>query len=174
MISVAGSLSRGRGMLLDNKTGNQDDFAETVSGVPPVSLCGLASRFIELVSGAACLALLAPILLLTAIAIKLDSAGPIFVREARYGYKNRTIRVWKFRAAPASPQGGQKAPRLILLGRLLRRTGIEELPMLINVIRGEMSIIGPPPSTNPTASLNERKPGITRWSEIFTSQKAPD
>jgi lipopolysaccharide/colanic/teichoic acid biosynthesis glycosyltransferase len=123
-----------------------------------------------LVAAVACLGLLIPILLAAAIAIKFDSCGAIVIRQTRCGYKNRVFHVLKFRVAPACPLGGRKAPRLTSVGQLLRQTGIEELPMLINVIRGEMSLIGPPPSTYPTASLNERKPGITRWTELFNSQ----
>jgi polysaccharide biosynthesis protein PslA len=155
-------VDRGRGMLLEDKTGNQDGFAEASS----VSLYGLATRLIELASGAACLALLAPVLLLAAVAIRLDSSGPIFVRETRYGYKNRTIEVRKFRVKSQSPEGEQS---LTSVGQVLRQTGIEELPMLVNVMNGEMSIIGSPPSVYPTAFLNKRKPGITRWAEVFST-----
>jgi lipopolysaccharide/colanic/teichoic acid biosynthesis glycosyltransferase len=151
-------------MLLDNKTGNQD--GQAVDDAPPVSLWRLAARFIELVSGAACLAVMAPVVLLVSVAIKLDSAGPIFVRETRYGYKNRTIEVWKFRVKSPSPK---REPSFTSVGQILRQTGIEDLPMLVNVIGGEMSIIGPPPSAHPTALLNKRKPGITRWAEIFST-----
>jgi lipopolysaccharide/colanic/teichoic acid biosynthesis glycosyltransferase len=73
------TVTRGQGMLLEDKTGDQDGFAEASSP----NLCRLATRVIELVSGAACLALLAPVLLLAAVAIRLDSGGPIFVRETR-------------------------------------------------------------------------------------------
>jgi polysaccharide biosynthesis protein PslA len=149
-------------MLLVDKTGNRHGFAETL----PVSLCRLAARLIELVSGTVCLALLAPLLLVAAVAIRLDSKGPIFVRVARYGYKNQTIGVWKFRVKTPSPEG---EPSFTPVAQLVRHTGIEDLPMLVNVIRGEMSIVGPPPSAHPTALLNKRKPGITRWAEIFST-----
>jgi lipopolysaccharide/colanic/teichoic acid biosynthesis glycosyltransferase len=153
----------------EKNTVNQDDFAGANSNAP-VSICQLAIRFIELVAAIACLGLLTPMLLVVAIAIKFDCRGPILVRQTRHGYKNSVILVRKFRVAPACPVGGQKTTRLTLVGQLLRQTGIEELPMLINVIRGEMSLIGLPPSTYPTASLNKRKPGITRWTELFNSQ----
>jgi polysaccharide biosynthesis protein PslA len=151
-------------MLVDNKTGNQDGVAEAVEEAPPVNLCRLATRLFELALGAACLALLAPVVLLAAIAIKLDSGSPIFVCETRYGYRNRTIEVRKFRVKATSPRGERS---LTSVGQVLRQTGIEEVPMLVNVISGEMSIIGPTASAYPTALLNKRKPGITRWAEIF-------
>jgi len=154
------TVTRGQGMLLEDKTGNQDGLAEASS----LSLWRLATRLIELVSGAACLALLAPVLLLAAVAIRLDSSGPIFVRETRYGYRNRTIEVRKFRVKTPS-SGGEPSS----VGQVLRQTGIEDLPMLVNVISGEMSIMGPPPSAYPTALLNKRKPGITRWAEVFST-----
>lgn len=114
-------------------------------------------------------------LLVVVIAIKLGSRGPIFVRETRYGYNNRVIQVRKFRAATVCSKDEQSTARLTPVGQLLRQTGIEDLPMLINVLAGEMSIIGPPPSAYPAASLIERKPGITRWAEILSSQNcAPD
>jgi lipopolysaccharide/colanic/teichoic acid biosynthesis glycosyltransferase len=149
-------------MLLEDKTGNQDGLAEA----PSLSLCRLATRFIELVSGAACLALFAPVLLLAAVALRFDSSGPIFVRETRCGYGNRAIEVWKFRVKAPSPEG---EPSLTSVGQVLRQTGIEDLPMLVNVISGEVSIIGPPPSAYPTASLDKRKPGITGWAEVFST-----
>jgi putative colanic acid biosynthesis UDP-glucose lipid carrier transferase len=157
------------------KTVSQDGIAGAVNSAAPVNLCQLVIRFFELVAGVAWLALLAPMLLVIVIAIKLDSRGPIFIRQIRYGYKNRTIQVRKFRAATVCSRGGQSTARLTPVGQLLRQTGIEDLPMLINVLAGEMSIIGPPPSAYPAASPNERKPGITRWAEIFSSQnRAPD
>jgi lipopolysaccharide/colanic/teichoic acid biosynthesis glycosyltransferase len=166
---------RGRAVLPEKKAINQDGFAGAVNSVAAVGLCELAIRFIELVAGVACLALLAPMLLLVLIAIKLDSRGPIFVRETRYGCKNRVIQVCKFRAATVCSKDEQGTARLTRVGQLLRQTGIEELPMLINVLAGEMSIIGPTPSAYPTGLLNERKPGIIRWAEILSSQNhSPD
>ena len=156
-------------MLPDNNTVNDDGFAEVVSSETAVNLWQVAMRLIELVAAVACLALLAPMLLVVAVAIKLDSRGPILVRERRFGYKNRMIKVRKFRSTVVSSGGRKQTPRLTLVGQLLRRTGIEDLPMFINVIRGELSIIGPAPSPYPTACLNDRKPGVTRCAEIFSS-----
>jgi putative colanic acid biosysnthesis UDP-glucose lipid carrier transferase len=153
-------------MLLEDKTGNRHGLAEA----PFLSLYGFATRLFELVLGATYLVLLAPVLLLAAVALTFDSSGPIFVRETRYGYRNRTIEVRKFRVKAPSPEG---EPSLTSVGQVLRQTGIEDLPMLVNVISGEMSIIGPPPSTYPTALLDKRKPGITRWAEVFAAHTRP-
>lgn len=162
-------------MLPENESVSEGSLVGAENEIADVSLGRLVMRLFELVAGAACLTLLAPIFLFVFIAIKFDSHGPIFIRETRYGYKNRVIQVRKFRATTVRSEGGQKAARLTSVGRILRQTGIEELPMLINVLTGEMSIIGSPPSAYPTALLNERKPGITRWAEIFRSQNhTPD
>jgi lipopolysaccharide/colanic/teichoic acid biosynthesis glycosyltransferase len=165
-----------RALSPEKKPVNQNNFAEAEGDVAPVSFGQLAMRFTELFAGVACLALLAPILVLIAIAIKFDSRGPILVREARYGYKNRVIQLRKFRAPTVTSKCERSRPRLTRVGQLLRETGIEELPMLINVLAGEMSIIGPPPSAYPTASLNERKPGMTAgWEYLASPQnRTPD
>lgn len=144
-----------------------ESVVRDASEVTGVSVGQLVMRLCELVAGAAYLTLLAPIFLFVFILIKFDSRGPIFIRETRHGYKNRVIQVRKFRAATVCSEGEQSVSRLTPIGRLLRQTGIEKLPMLLNVLTGEMSIIGPPPSAYPTAILNERKPGIASWAEIL-------
>jgi lipopolysaccharide/colanic/teichoic acid biosynthesis glycosyltransferase len=155
-------------VLPENESVSQGSLVGDASEVAGVSLGQLVTRLLELVAGAACLTLLAPILLFVSIAIKFDSRGPIFIRESRYGYKNRVIQIRKFRSTTVCwKEDGQRVPQLTPVGRLLRQTGIEDLPMLINVLTGKMSIIGPPPSACPTALLNERKPGIVRWADIF-------
>ena len=95
---------------------------------------------------------LSPILLLTAIAIKLESRGPILFRQKRFGFNNLEIEVLKFRSMYTDRQdvsGGERTrkgdPRITRVGRIIRRTSIDELPQLWNVLRGEMSIVGPRP-----------------------------
>jgi lipopolysaccharide/colanic/teichoic acid biosynthesis glycosyltransferase len=156
-------------VLPENESVSEGSLVGDASEVADVSLGQLVTRLFELVAGAACVTLLAPILLFVFIAIKFDSRGPILVREFRYGYKNRVIHVRKFRSTTVCwEEGGKRIPRLTSVGRLLRQTGIEDLPMLINVLTGEMSIIGPPPSACATALLNERKPGIVRRGDILS------
>jgi lipopolysaccharide/colanic/teichoic acid biosynthesis glycosyltransferase len=114
--------------------------------------------------------LLAPIFLITSIAIKLDSDGPVFVREPMFGHGNRRIQLFKFRFV--STRGGGNAPaRPTRIGQALSETGIHELPQLFNVLRGELSIIGPPPSPCPNALPNKVKPGMTQWAQMFASRK---
>lgn len=107
----------------------------------PARLDELARRIFDLLAATMCLILFAPILLLTSIAIKLDSRGPIFIREMRYGYKNQAIHISKFRVAMVCSHGEQINRRLTQVGQLLRQSGIDELPQLFNVLRGEMSFV---------------------------------
>jgi len=132
---------------------------------------------------AAALALAAPLLVLIAAAIKLDSPGPVFFAQRRHGLNHRVIRVLKFRTMQVMEdddrftQARRGDARVTRVGAFLRRSSLDELPQLINVLRGEMSIVGPRP--HPLA-LNDRyagllrhyenrhrvKPGITGWAQI--------
>jgi Undecaprenyl-phosphate glucose phosphotransferase len=132
------------------------------------------------------LALVSPVMLVVALGVRLDSPGPALFRQRRYGFNNRVIEVFKFRTmhnAVAETglgpvvQARRGDPRVTRVGRFLRRTSLDELPQLINVLRGEMSLVGPRP--HPVA-LNEQyanlidaylgrhrvKPGITGWAQI--------
>ncbi len=98
------------------------------------------------------LIVLSPLLILTAIAIKLESRGPVLFRQKRFGFNNLDIEVLKFRSMYVDRQDASGAERttrgdtrVTAVGRLIRRTSIDELPQLINVLRGEMSIVGPRP-----------------------------
>jgi polysaccharide biosynthesis protein PslA len=137
---------------------------------------------------AACmLFLLAPLLGLIAVALRLDSPGPVFFRQRRYGFNNKLIEVWKFRTMhahmadhDATTQTTRRDPRVTRVGRLLRKTSLDELPQLINVLLGSMSIVGPRPhavSTKADGRLFEEvveryaarhrvKPGITGWAQV--------
>jgi putative colanic acid biosysnthesis UDP-glucose lipid carrier transferase len=130
----------------------------------------IAKRMFDIVAATMTLMLFAPILMIIAIAIKLDSPGPILVRQMLYGYKNRAIEVRKFRTVWA--KGGHIKPPPTRIGQILRRSGIDELPQLINVLSGDMSIIGPRPCDHPSALLNKYKPGITDWARIIGFQSA--
>jgi polysaccharide biosynthesis protein PslA len=95
-------------------------------------------RVVDIVVAMMGLILFAPIFLLASVAISLDSGGPIFIREALPG--NQAIRVLKFRVAFAA--GNRINPRMTRVGQILSLTGIDELPQLLNVLRGEISIVG--------------------------------
>jgi len=119
--------------------------------------------------------------------IKLDSPGPIFFKQKRYGFNNELIEVWKFRSMyhHATDKNAEQLtrkndPRVTRLGAFLRRTSLDELPQFINVLRGEMSIVGPRPhalSAKAGRVLYQEaikyydarhrvKPGITGWAQV--------
>lgn len=129
------------------------------------------------------LILVLPLMLVVSAWIKLDSRGPIFFIQKRHGLNHKSIRVLKFRTMTVLEDGKeitqatQNDPRITRAGRFLRRTSIDELPQLINVLRGEMSIVGPRPhaiSHNEIYSQtlehypnrHKVKPGITGWAQI--------
>src|SRR5215467_1487786 len=108
-------------------------------------------RSFDLVVSLLALIALSPVFAITALLIKIDSKGPVFFRQERIGKGLRTFFIWKFRTmvTDAPFKGGQltvgEDPRITRIGRVLRRTKIDELPQLINVLRGEMSLVGPRP-----------------------------
>jgi len=137
------------------------------------------------------LVLFSPLLLLVAIAIKLDSFGSVLFRQIRHGLNNEPIEVLKFRTMKMKKsqekfqQTMKDDPRVTRIGRLLRRTNIDELPQLVNVLRGEMSIVGPRPHAtvhndmyaNQIKMMYRRhnvKPGITGWAQVNGLRGATD
>lgn len=132
------------------------------------------------------LILVAPVLLLAAIAIKLDSPGPVLFRQPRVGLNNKVFPCFKLRTMRVDPaDDGSRGtrrddPRITRVGAFLRATSIDELPQLMNVLRGEMSVVGPRPHVpNMKVATNVRyeairqyvaryrmKPGITGWAQI--------
>ena len=136
-----------------------------------------------LASGAICLAAL-PVMLLTALAIKLEDGGPVFYQQERVGRENRPFRVLKFRSMRVDAEldgkprwAAQDDPRVTMVGRWIRKLRIDELPQMLNVFKGEMSFVGPRPERaffveqlcQEIAYYNVRhgiKPGITGLAQV--------
>jgi Undecaprenyl-phosphate glucose phosphotransferase len=144
------------------------------------------STFDRVAGGLVFLAML-PVMAVTALAIKLDSPGPVFFLQRRLGFNNEVIKVYKFRSLrhdQADPHARQVVtqndPRVTRVGRFIRKTSIDELPQLINVLRGELSLVGPRPHAVEATTANKLweevvdgyfarhrvKPGITGWAQI--------
>lgn len=114
-------------------------------------LGGDLKRAFDLVAASAALMILSPLLLLIAAAVAIESPGPILFRQKRGGFRGETFKVCKFRTmrvmedGRAVTQAREGDPRITFIGALLRRTSLDELPQLLNVIAGEMSLVGPRP-----------------------------
>ena len=151
---------------------------------PPLSLFErTVKRGFDIVAAIVGLLVFAPMLAMAAIAIKLDSSGPVFFRQRRHGYNNEIIKMLKFRSMTTVEddkdfrQASAGDDRITGVGRFLRATNIDELPQLWNVILGEMSIVGPRPhplalnkkfegSLSPFSRRHNVKPGITGWAQV--------
>jgi Undecaprenyl-phosphate glucose phosphotransferase len=133
------------------------------------------------------LVLLSPVMIATAIAIKLESKGPVFFKQKRHGFNNQLIDMYKFRSMRTDMSDANAVklvtkgdPRVTKVGRFIRKTSIDELPQLFNVIRGELSIVGPRPHALQAKADNQLyyeavegyfarhrvKPGMTGWAQI--------
>ena len=148
---------------------------------PPVRPRQGLPRAADLAIAALGLVLVSPVLLVAAVAIRLESAGPVFYRQRRVGRDGRIFELYKLRTMRrgADPVGVGTAvtaddPRVTRVGRLLRRFSLDELPNLINVLRGEMRIVGPRATLPAQVELYtprqlrrlDLRPGVTGWAQI--------
>ncbi len=163
-------------------------FAATPVHEEPLGAAERAlKRATDIVVAAAMLVFLGPLMLLTALAIKLESSGPVFFRQVRRGYNNRRFDALKFRSLKhelADPMADRLVtrgdPRVTRVGAFMRRSSIDELPQLLNVLKGDMSLVGPRPHPlnakaggRPYEEVVERfqrryrvRPGITGWAQV--------
>ena len=143
-----------------------------------------AKRIFDVVFAIAAIALTAPVMLLIAIAIKLTSAGPIFFAQERVGLNGKTFRMYKFRSMKVASRKESDSvwtvandPRCTLIGAFLRKTSMDELPQFFNVLKGDMSVVGPRPERpgfvkkflGEVSRYNYRhrlKVGITGWAQV--------
>jgi Undecaprenyl-phosphate glucose phosphotransferase len=143
----------------------------------------LLKRTVDIVLGLFVLMFAAPVMAMTALAIRMDGPGPIIFRQSRKGFNGKPFVMFKFRTMTVQENGTRVAqasrndPRITRIGKLLRTTSIDELPQLINVLRGEMSLIGPRPHAlahddqfekmlEDYAYRHHVKPGITGWAQV--------
>jgi lipopolysaccharide/colanic/teichoic acid biosynthesis glycosyltransferase len=140
-----------------------------------------ASRALDLLVASLALALASPLLAVSALLIKLESSGPVFYRQRRVGRAGQPFELWKLRTmVPGAETMGagiyvvEGDSRITRVGRLLRRFSLDELPNLVNVLKGEMAIVGPRPTvqeqvdryTERQRRRLEVKPGITGWAQV--------
>ena len=189
-------------LMLDLQSfGPEDTGQATVVGTSPAAYVSgrpinwrrvFVKRMTDLVFGIGLLIAFSPLMLITALLIKLEDGGPVFFRQMRHGFNNEVIRVWKFRSMRVNKLAEQSITsqttwgdcRVTGVGRFIRTTSIDELPQLFNVIAGNMSLVGSRPHArgmtaqstlvheivSEYAHRHRAKPGLTGWAQVNGSR----
>ena len=164
---------------------------DTVGGLPVVAVCetpfhgttGAIKRLSDVCIATAAILVTLPVMLASAVAVRMTSPGPILFRQRRYGLDGQEILVWKFRTMKVQEDGvvvkqaTKDDDRITPLGRFLRRTSLDELPQFFNVLQGRMSVVGPRPHAVAHNEMYRKlikgymirhkvKPGITGWAQV--------
>ena len=144
----------------------------------------MVKRAMDIVGSLICIVLFSPVMLITAVLIKLTSPGPLIFTQERVGLHNVPFRMYKFRSMEVQTQSEEKKgwtvkndPRVTPVGRFIRKTSIDELPQLFNVLRGDMSLIGPRPERPQFVEKfreeiprymvkHQVRPGMTGWAQV--------
>lgn len=155
----------------------------SIAELPLTPFQTIVKRLFDIVGSLICLAIAAPLMALIALAIRLDTRGPALFKQCRSGFNRRRFTIYKFRSmttadnGPVVEQAKKNDPRITRIGAILRRTNLDELPQLFNVLKGDMSLVGPRPHAVAHDEDYERrilgyprrlnmKPGITGWAQV--------
>ncbi len=168
-------------------------YTEDLMGLPVINiryvpltntLNAFAKRILDMVGSALGLLILSPLLLILAVLVKTTSKGPVIFKQERVGLHNKPFQMYKFRTMEVQSEAVEKAgwtvkndPRVTKIGRLLRRTSMDELPQLWNILKGDMSIVGPRPERPqfverfreeiPRYMIKHQvRPGLTGWAQV--------